>query len=101
LHRRRCGQEPLGLPNRAFWSCWGSVPSSAPRSQFAGAASEKIFGGALSRNRRSERGGEMNATSVAGLLILSLAPVAAFAGPGIPLPEPGVLGLLAIAAIAG
>jgi len=43
----------------------------------------------------------MNARSVAGLLILSLAPVAAFAGPGIPLPEPGVLGLIAIAAIAG
>jgi hypothetical protein len=43
----------------------------------------------------------MNARSVAGLLILSLARLPRSPDRGLPLPEPGVLGLLAIAAIAG
>ena len=43
----------------------------------------------------------MNARSVVGLLALLLAPIPAFAGPGLPLPEPGVLGLLAIGGVAG
>jgi hypothetical protein len=47
------------------------------------------------------RGGHMNARSIVGLLLLSAASIPAFAGPGLPLPEPGVLELLAIGAVAG
>ena len=43
----------------------------------------------------------MNGRSLAGLLALLLAPLPAFAGPGLPLPEPGVLALLAIGGVAG
>ena len=43
----------------------------------------------------------MNARAILGCLLLSLIPLTASAGPGLPLPEPGVLGLLAIGAVAG
>ena len=55
----------------------------------------------VSSTAHPNRGGPVNARSLFVLLSLSLAPIPAFAGPGLPLPEPGVLGLLAIGAVAG
>ena len=43
----------------------------------------------------------MNARSILGCLLLSLIPLTASAGPGLQLPEPGVLELLAVAAVVG
>ena len=42
----------------------------------------------------------MNARTILGCLLLSLVPLTAEAGPNV-LPEPGVLGLLAIGAVVG
>ena len=43
----------------------------------------------------------MNPLSVVALVLLSVVSIPAVAGPGIQLPEPGVLGLIAIGAVAG
>jgi hypothetical protein len=43
----------------------------------------------------------MNVRSKFAILALSLVPGVTYAGPGIPLPEPGVIELLAVAAVIG